>query len=244
MASNIETGHGVNISNFKLLLDKCAVVPSYNPSNTDLTVANMTLLWQSADNAHQTLITAVAQAKDPINQRELLFKPLDKLVTRTLNFFESTKANKSVKKDAKGLADKIRGFNTKIPKLPDGTPDPAHVSQAHLSYVQKQLTFKQLLDLYTSDPLYAPNEVEVNIATLQTLHTNMKNANDNIGTIIAPVQSARVTRDNALYKADTGIVDVALACKDYIISLLGARKPETKLFTSIKFTRPRKKSSQ
>ena len=243
MASTSETGHGVNISNFKLLLDKCAVVPNYNPSNPDLTIPNMTMRWQTADNAHQTVITAVAQSKDPINQRELLFKPNDKLVTRTLNYFESTKANKSVKKDAKGVADKIRGFNTKIPKLPDGTPDPAHVSQSHLSYVQKQLAFKQLIDLYAVDPNYAPNEIEITTATLQALHTAMKSANDNIGTIIAPVQSARVTRDNALYKADTGMVDIALACKDYIISLLGAKKPETKLFTSIKFTRPRKKSS-
>ncbi len=109
--------------------------------------------------------------------------------------------------------------------------------------MQKQLTFKQLFDLYAADPNYAPNEVEINIATLQMLHTSMKTANDNIGTIIAPVQSARVTRDNALYKADTGMIDIALACKDYIISLLGAKKPETRLFTSIKFTRPRKKSS-
>lgn len=243
MASNIETGHGVNISNFKLLLDKCAVVPNYNPSNPDITIPSMTMRWQTADGAHQTVITAVSQSKDPINQRELLFKPHDKLITRTLNYFESTKANKSVKKDAKGLADKIRGFKTKIPKLPDGTPDPAHVSQAHLSYVQRQLAFKQLIDLLAADPNYAPNESEVSIATLQGLHTSMKTANDNIGTIIAPVQSARVTRDNALYKAETGLVDIALACKDYIISLLGARKPETKLFTSIKFTRPRKKSS-
>jgi hypothetical protein len=243
MASNIETGHGVNISNFKLLIDKCAVVPNYNPSNPDITIPNMTMRWQTGDTAHQTLITAVAQSKDPINQRELLFKPHDKLVTRTLNYFESTKTNKSVKKDAKGLADKIRGFKTKIPKLPDGTPDPAHVSQAHLSYVQRQLAFKQLIELYSADPLYAPNETELNLATLQMLHTAMKNANDNIGTIIAPVMSARVTRDNALYKADTGMIDIALACKDYIISLLGAKTPATKLFTSIKFTRPRKKSS-
>jgi hypothetical protein len=45
----------------------------------------MTLHWQTADTAHQPVITAVAQSKDPINQRELLYTPHDTLVTRTLN---------------------------------------------------------------------------------------------------------------------------------------------------------------
>lgn len=238
MATISETGHAINISNFKLVIDKCAAYgATYNPSNTDLTIVNMTTLWTAADTAHQTLTSAVQNSKGQINEREILFKPLDKLVTRTLNYFESTKASAEIKRDAKGLADRFRGFGVKVEKLEDGSPDPADVSTSHRSYVQKADTFKQLVDLYDSDANYAPNETELTIASLTTLWNNMKSLNDNIGTVIAPVETARIARNEALYAEETGIVDVAMACKDYVQGLFGATSPEAKMVRGIKFRR-------
>ena len=242
MATVSETGHAVNISNFKIMIDSCtAFGVDYNPSNTDLTVVNMTTLWTAGDTAHQTLTTAVQNSKNPINEREILFKPADKLVTRTLNYFESTKASDEIKKDAKGLADRFRGYGVEVEKLPDGSPDPDDVSTSHQSYVQKADTFKQLIDLYASDANYAPNETELTIATLTTLWNDMKTLNDNIGTVLAPVETARIARNEALYAEGTGIVDVAMACKDYVQGLYGATSLEAKMIRGIKFTRPKKK---
>ena len=242
MTTVSETGHAVNISNFKLLIDTCtAFGVAYNPSNTDLTIVNMTTLWTSGETAHQTLTTAVQNSKNPINEREILFKPADKLVTRTLNYFESTKASAEIKLDAKGLADRFRGFGVGVDKLEDGSPDPDDVSTSHLSYVQKADTFKQLIDLYASDANYAPNETELTIATLTTLWNDMKTLNDNIGTVLAPVETARIARDEALYAEGTGMVDVSLACKDYVQGLYGASSPEAKMVRGIKFTRLKKK---
>ncbi len=238
MASNSETGHSVNISNFKLQIDKCTAFGApYNPSNKDLIIGNMTALWTTGDTAHGTLTAAMQAAKNPINDRQILFEPVDKLVTRTLNYFESTKASKPIKADAKGLADRFRGFGVKVDKLPDGTPDPDDVSTSHQSYVQKADAFKQLVDLYKSDVEYAPNEAELTTGTLATLAGAMKTANDNIGTILAPVDMARITRDKALYAEETGLVDIAAACKDYVQGLFGASSPEAKLIRGIKFTR-------
>ena len=170
MASNIETGHAVNVSNFKLMIDKCASFgATYKPSNTDLTIANMTVLWTTGDAAHQTLTTAVQNSKNPINDREILFKPTNKLVTKVLNYFNSTKASKQVKRDAKGLGDRMRGFGVKVGKLKDGMPDPASVSKSHQSYVQRGDTFRQLVKLLGSEGNYVPNEVELQVATLDTL---------------------------------------------------------------------------
>lgn len=241
MASNAETGHAINISNFKRLIDVATAYGlPYNPSNTDITITNMTTSWTTADTAHSTMSTALANAKIPINEREELFEPVDKLVTRTLNYYESTKALKQTKKDAKGFADDYRGFRIKVEKLPDGTPDPAHVSNSHQSYVKKAETFKNLLDLYASDPLYAPNETALKVATLMTLYSKMKSANDGIGTIIEPVDALRIARDHALYDEETGLLDLQAAAKDYTTGLFGARAAETKQMTSIKFTRKKK----
>lgn len=241
MSSTSETGHAVNISNFKLLIDKCdGFGTAYDPSNTDLTIVNMTVVWTTGNTAHVTLTTAIQNSKNPINAREILFEPGDKLVTRTLNYFESTKASKQIKKDAKGLADRYRGFGVKVAKLADGNPDPADVSKSHLGFVQKGDTFRQLVDLYKSEPLYAPNEAALKTGALSPFADAMKNVNDKIGTILAPVENARIARDKSLYAAGTGMVDVAAACKDYVQGLFGATSAEAKLVRKIKFTRPKK----
>jgi hypothetical protein len=236
-----ETGHAINISNFKRLIDVCTAYGApYNPTNTDIIIANMTTKWTAVDTAHGTLTTALQNSKIPINNRDMLFEPLDKLVTRTLNYYQSTKALAQSKKDAKGLADKIRGFGVKVAKLPDGTPDPASVSTSHQSFVQRQDAFNQLVDLYISDALYAPNEADLATAVLDTYSDDMKTANDGIGTIIEPVNSLRIARDHGLYDEGTGILDVQAAAKKYVTGVFGAGKPETKLITGIKFRRPPK----
>lgn len=241
MATNSETGHAVNISNFKLLIDKCtAFGKKYNPSNTDLTIKNMTSVWTTGDTAHGILTKAISDSKNPINKRQIIFEPLDKLVTRTVNSFYSTKASKQIKKDAKGLADKIRGFGVIVKKMPDSTPDPNHVSKSHQGFVQRADAFKQLIDLYKSDANYAPNEADLATAALTTLYNAMKKVNDNIGTIIAPVDNARITRDHALYDEGTGMIDIAAACKDYVQSVFGATSAEAKTVTKIRFTRKKK----
>ena len=114
------------------------------------------------------------------------------------------------------------------------------MSTSHQSYVQKADTFKQLVDLYNSDVNYAPNETDLTIASLTTLWNSMKGLNDNIGTVLAPVETARMARNEALYAEGTGIVDIAMACKDYVQGLFGATAAEAKMIRGIKFTRPKK----
>jgi hypothetical protein len=87
--------------------------------------------------------------------------------------------------------------------------------------------------------MYAPNEAALETKALRKLANDMKTLNDNIGTIIAPVENARIVRDKALYATDTGIVDIALLVKGYVKGLYGAKAPETKMISGIKFTRPK-----
>ena len=238
MASNQETGHAVNNSNFKLMIDKCTSFgKAYNPSNADITILGMTTKWTDSDSISGDLSTAVMNSKNPINERELVFAPLSKTVTKTINYLKSTKASKLLKDDAKGLGDRMRGFGVKVAKLPDGTPDPKSVSTSHQGYVQRAETFKQLKDLYASDANYVPNEVELQVATLQNKYLQMKNLNDSIGTIIGPVEKLRAERNTALYAPETGMVDIALACKAYVKGLFGAGSAESKMVSGIKFRR-------
>lgn len=236
-----ETGHAVNISNFKQLIDYCTSFGEvYQPSRVALTIDSMTTLWENADNAHQALTAAIQTYKGPINQREILFEPVDKLVTRTLNYFQSTEASDQIKLDAKGLADKYRGSKVHVKKLADGSPDPRDVSKSHQSYIMKGDTFRQLVDLYKSEPLYNPNETELGIAALSGISDNMKSLNDGIGGILATIEAARRNRDEALYTEKTGVVDISLACKDYVQGVFGSSSPEAKMVRGLEFSRKRK----
>ena len=237
MANN-ETGHATNLANFKVMIDECtAYGPMYNPGNLALTTANMTGLWTVGNTAHSSLTTAFQLAKAPINQRQELFDSGIKLVTRTFNMFKSSGADSRIIEDAKGLADRYRGHGRKPKKLPDGTPDPDYVSTSHQGFVDRADTFRQLITLIEADANYKPNEVELQVSALEALGVQMKNANDAIGSILAPVGAARIARDKALYAETTGMVDVALNCKNYVKAVFGPSSPQAKAVGRIKFTR-------
>ena len=239
MASKSESGHVINVSNFKLLIDKCGVLGgAYQPSNPDLTIVNLTAQWVVADAAQGTINAAMQQSKEPINERQLLFKPLSKLVTRVVNVVKSTKASAELKRDVKGIGDKIRGVR-KVKKVVDGEAEEQTVSTSHMSFVMRAENFLSLINLLKGVGEYAPNEVELKIASLEVLYNNMKQRNDAIGTIIAPVENARMERDEALYKEGTGIVDVAQLAKNYVKGAFEAGSNEYKLVSGIKFTRKR-----
>lgn len=241
MASNSETGNAVNLSNFKLMVDRCAGFgAAYNPSNKNLTIPNMTAQWQAGDAAQDVITKAMGAAVTPIAAREKLFSTENILVTRTLNYYGSTEAAAQNVAAAKGIADKIRGFGIKVVKLPNGLPDPAHVSTSHQSYVQRTDAFNELIALYAGDENYAPNENDLTIDALTTYYTSTKAADDNIGTIIQPVEAARVARDAALYAEGTGIIDVSIQCKKYVRGVFGAKSANAKLVTGIRFRRKKK----
>jgi hypothetical protein len=89
----METGHAVNIDNFNTLIVKCEGFGiKYNPKNPRLTIANLRLQHTAGKNAQADLNLALEDSKEPINHREIVFDPLDDLVTvRWLHWIRSTK---------------------------------------------------------------------------------------------------------------------------------------------------------
>ncbi len=264
MASKSETGHAINMANFKVIIDACTTYGAvYNPANANLSIANMTALWTTANTAHSQMQSTIAAAKPQLNAREILFEPLNGLVTRAIGLLNSTEASKQFKKDAKGYADKIRGFGlrrkkttaaatkdaeTKEPEaVKDNAPaaealtDPDFVSKSHLSYVQRADNFKALVELLKNEPGYTPNEADLKTTALTTMYNNLKAANDGIGAILKGVDKSRITRDKALYAPGSGIVDISLKCKDYVKGIFGAGSAEFKMVRGISLYTPKEK---
>lgn len=237
--STSETGHAVNINNFKLLADTVTGFgDNYNPSNEDITIENLLALWTKAKTANETLSEADQGMKEPINQRAILFSTLDILITQVMGAVDSSKANALVKKDAKGLADRIRGFIKKTKKgeeIPTPEEPIDKVSQSHQGYVQRATTFGDLINLLKTIAEYKPNEKPLQVASLTALQTKMQAANDGIGAILQTGEKAELERNRTLYKPETGMLDLAQVVRDYVKSVFSSKAAEYKQVTAIKF---------
>jgi len=239
MASNTESGHAVNVAKFNTLIQKCSALSSWSPSNTALDISTLTAQHTACNNALDDFNKMVSTAKTQINQNNDLFAPLNKLVTRIVNFFDSTSASGQAKKDARGMANDIRGFNAKKPK--GLAPDAEWVSQSHQSMVQKTNKFKELMDFLDSDGNYSPNETALQIPTLTTLWTDLNASMNNLATTLAPIDQAQSNMYRLIYGKPNGMIDTAMLAKGYAKALMGARATEVKAINAIRFTRLKNK---
>ncbi len=93
--------------------------------------------------------------------------------------------------------------------------------------------------LVASEPSYTPNEVDLQVATLNTLAASLALANTNVIDATTNLSNARITRDTTLYAPNTGLYDIQLEVKKYVKSVFGASSQQYKQVSKIKFTKPR-----
>jgi hypothetical protein len=93
-----------------------------------------------------------------------------------------------------------------------------------------------LIETLSAEPLYAPNEVELQVASLNTLLADLRSKNSAVITATANLSNARIQRDKTLYAAFTGLYDIAQAVKQYAKSVFGATSPQFGQVNGIKFT--------
>lgn len=237
-----ETGHAVNVANFETLISRCTGYGArYNPTNNLLKIVNMTTLHTSAKNA----LNAVTPSKQPFvnatNARQPLFQSMEKLSTRVVNALDATEdVTDELVADAKTILRKIRGAR-KVKLIENPNPDdPQQISASQQSYNQQLQHFNDLVALVSGEPLYVPNEVELQTASLTTFASDLDAANQLVITTATPYLTALTKRDKFLYEVKTGVVDVALEAKKYVKSVSTITLTEFRQISGLKFTRPKK----
>jgi hypothetical protein len=242
MASTSETGHAKNVSNFEDLISFCTGYGTkYNPSNPTLSLTALNTLFTSAKASLTTLNTTRVPWVNAVNAREIAFKPLNPLITRVINALDSTEASAEVVADARSIAKKIQGVRAKPknnptpldPNNPD--PDPKSISASQMSYDSRIENLEKLFKLLAGQPEYAPNETELQVASIDALHGNLKSLNTTAVTTYTDISNARIARNNLLYSPITGLVEIAGSVKKYIKSVFGASSPEYKQVSGLQF---------
>lgn len=257
MASTSETGHVKNVANFLKYNQFVATLgTTYNPSEPSLVLASLTTMQAAAKTKLDTVSTALDAWKDATNKREIAFNPLATFSRQLLGLLKSTSATQQAVDDFTYLVGKMRGdAEGKLTKADAGKVSNPEInstseeetqskSTSQQSFDQKLEHFGKMILLLQSVPSYTPNEVNMQVATLQaqlaTLQAQLATltALNAIATnATATLKSSRIDRNTFYYTADTGMLDIIKKSKAYIQGVYGASSQQYKTAISYKFVR-------
>ncbi len=243
MASTSETGHAKNVANFEEIIGFClGYGADYNPSKTAIKLAALNTKLTDSQSVLSSLKTAKTGFDNATNAREIAFDPLKKLTTRIINALSATDAVQQTIDDANTAHFKIQGrragvIKAAIPAKEGVTPvEPNTNSTSQQSYDSQVDNFEKLIETLKAEPLYLPNEVDLQVASLTALLVDLRAKNSAVNSATTALSNARISRDEILYAADTGLYDIAQAVKKYVKSLYDAISPQYRQVSGIKFT--------
>ncbi len=238
MASKSETGHTKNISNFETVISICTGYgPAYNPSNVNISIAELITLHIIAANSGNVVKTTEANFNDIEGQRMIVFKPLKPLSTRVFAALKGSQPPVTVIADAKTINMKIQGkrANNIIKKLLLDETEERRISVSQQSYDLQIEHFDKFIDLVAIEPKYNPNENDLKVTALNTFKSEMISSNINVKNAYVPYSNALIARNHILYNDEEGLVARAALVKDYVKSVFGANSSEFKQINKIAF---------
>ena len=244
MASTSETGHAKNVANFeKLVAETTSFGATFNPSKAALKTAALTTQLTAAESAITAVNSAEPAYKNAISARDAAFSTFGKLITRINNALKASDTTVQVDESAMTLVRKLQGRRATAKKTEEEKKAAAaegkevvEISSSQMSYDSRLDNFDKLIKLLTSVTAYAPNEADLKVTALTTLHNDLKAKNTAVLTAETPLSTARIARNDVLYKPNTGIVDTSVDVKSYVKSVYGATSPQYKLISNLKFT--------
>ena len=78
------------------------------------------------------------------------------------------------------------------------------ISTSQMSYDSRLDNLDKLIKLLASVPQYAPNEADLKTSALTALYTDLKTKNTAVINAEIPLNNARITRNEVMYKSNVG----------------------------------------
>ena len=240
-----ETGHVKNVAN---LLNYNQFITTlgatYNPSMATITLSALTAM-QATAKLKLDAVTALADVwKTATNSREIEFKTLDSFSTQLFGTLKTTNAPQQTIDDFAFLVNKMRGNSGSAAKKAaakaaeteqDGATK--FISSSQQSFDQKIEHFSKMILILQSVPTYAPNETNMQIASLQAKLANLQKLNTDATKSRADLKAARIDRNIFYYTPNTGMLDTIKKSKNYLLGLYGNTSQQYKVALSFKFVR-------
>lgn len=128
----------------------------------------------------------------------------------------------------------IRAKTVETPTDPNA-PIPNTISTNQQSYDQQIQHLVGIISVLETEPSYAPNETDLQIATLTAKQADLTSKNTAVATAYTNISNSRIARDTTIYATDTGLFDIAAEVKKYIKSVFGATSPQFAQVKGIEF---------
>jgi hypothetical protein len=222
-----------------ILIGKCTIFgPVFNPQNKDLQIESLKELSAHVKHSINDVDYLFAQAVVAEGNRQEWFALLYPTVTRVLAVAVSLRLPAAALIHIREIIRKIRGTRAKpiLPTPPlEGEEPKKHSSVSQRSFREQVEHINQLIAIVAAQPLYTPAEQELTVDALNKLRDEMGVANDAADETASQLEEARAERDKLLYTPVTGMMDTALAVKEYVKALFGAASPEYKEVRHLKF---------
>ena len=238
MASTSEKGHAKNIAGANLLnthIEQLGTI--YNPTNPKLLLSNLQNIYTTAFSQQEAVNILVAPYSLAVDNREDLFKPISKKITKLRKAYKATEGVSPAQlEDFMTIARKLKGIR-KIKNAPttDTAEEQVQHSTSQLSYDQRTNNYDALISQLQNTPNYNPNEPEYKVTTLQTEKTQMLQATQNVANTFIPLNTARGIRNNSMYLSNDNLVDTFNKAKDYLFTILESNSAQYKAIAKIKF---------
>lgn len=243
MAAITETGHAQNVAKLGELNSNITTFGElYNPPKESLKLVSLQSLEQRGKDAISAVHTAFASYSKAIKAREFAFEALPKLVTRIINSLKACDTTEQVDESARSIVRKIQGRRASAKKTEDEKAASKVAGVELIEHSSSQMSFDSRLDnfdkliklLFTVDQ-YTPNEPDLKVESLAALLNNLRMKNAEVVTAASRLNSVRLSRNEILYKTNSGLIDIALDAKSYIKSLFGASSQQYKQIAKLHF---------
>ena len=242
MASTSEVGHAKNVANFQDLIEfVIGYGETYNPSKNSLKLPQLIALRETAQTKLNDVIAKNTIYNNKVNERMVAFGNLKSFSTRLVNALQTTDATNETINNAKTFNRKMQGKKASTTQTPTdpNAPAPATISTSQQSYDQLIQHLTGLKSVLETEPSYTPNEIELQIATIDSKIADLSAKNTAVATAYTNISNSRISRNETLYTSENGIYETASEVKKYIKSVFGASSPQYNQVSGIKFSKPR-----
>lgn len=238
MKSTSEVGHAKNIANLNLLNTFILALGAiYMPSNPKILLSNLQLIYTNGFNLQKSVNTLLSPYSLAVDDRELIFKPLNRYLTKLRKAYKATQGVTTAQlEDLMTIIRKLKGESkTKIKAPTDPATEAVQYSTSQLSYDQRTNNMDLLIALFQNTPNYNPNETEYKVATITAKKAQMLTKTQAVANTYIPLNNARSARNKIFYNNPDNLVDLANTAKDYIFTILDADSEQYKAIARIKF---------
>jgi hypothetical protein len=221
------------VAHFRLLID---VVMSfrnkYRPTVERLAIPELEGLLENAARTIEEVDRLLPASLSADSKRHEAFADLPLRATRVGATAKICDLDGEVLTRIEEVVRKIHGTRHKrIQPDDEGT----HVSVSQVSFAEQIEHLKQLTDLVEPQPNYHPEEEGISVADLRKYILVLTDLNNEALATIPDLTEARRLRNEVLYAPKTGMIDTALAVKEYVKAVFGANSPQYKEVNHISF---------